>query len=93
MGELRRKEKTAACLDDIYTKAKTIGEKGRSKDLKRDNGIKDTYQEVFMERIFDFMRKFDKGREAKQRAVDEFAKTLPYQPRSPVWRIKGEYGA
>ena len=73
-------------------KVKTVGGKTKSKELKTENGVKDTYQEVFAEKIFSFLQKFQnkEKKEEKQAELDKFVKGLPSNPRSPVWRIKGK---
>lgn len=79
-------------LDEVFKAATTIGGGATAKRLKTDHGVKDTFQEVFMERIYAFTRKLRGKIPDKQRALDEFVSaTLPDDTRSPMWRIRGTF--
>lgn len=52
-------------------------------------GIKDTFLEVFLERMY-LSYKNKAGKSEKQHALDEFRATLPANILSPVWQIRGQ---
>jgi len=89
VGKLRNKEETQYTLRSYFTNAKLVGKKTAVKAQKTQNGIKDTIQDFFLDRLFTSY----KGRygPSAQRALDEAAAALPDDITSPVWRIKGSY--
>ncbi|KAL1947759.1 hypothetical protein VTO73DRAFT_13483 [Trametes versicolor] len=85
----RNRNETMEHLEEAFKAATTIGGGATAKRLKTDYGVKDTFQEVFMERIFAFTRKLRGKIPDKQHALDEFiAAALPEDTRSPMWRIR-----
>jgi len=56
--------------------------------MKTASGLKDTYLEFFMDRMALSYKK-KRGKDAKQKALDDLKQTLPDNVISPVWRIKG----
>ena len=69
----------------------TIGEQTKGKKLKTTKGVKDTYQEYFIERIQKFTRNLRGNGRDKQRKINNFVGTLPANTNNPVWKIKGMY--
>lgn len=70
--------------------ASTPGTKTKIGDLKTACGIKDTYQNVFLDNLFD-SHKNVRGRAAKQAALDAKLGTLPPNTTNPVLRIRGAF--
>ncbi|KAJ7436385.1 hypothetical protein B0H11DRAFT_2164125 [Mycena galericulata] len=56
--------------------------------MRTASGIKDTYQLVFLEKLF-ASYKGKRGKAAKQAALDAEQRRLPKNTTSPVWRIEG----
>ena len=62
----------------------------QTQKIKTNNGVKDTFQELFLERIFAFGRTLRGPPPEKQNLLDLFIKdNTPDDTISPVWRIKG----
>lgn len=85
----RNKEETAATLHNIFTTAKTVGGRTRSKAMRTESGIKDVYQDHFTEMIFKYVKRLRGSVQQKQAKVDRFVETLPERMVNPVWRIRG----
>lgn len=56
--------------------------------MRTASGIKDTFQLVFLEKLFDSYKE-KRGKSAKQAALDAQRRSLPKNITSPVWRIQG----
>ncbi|KAI9067152.1 hypothetical protein FKP32DRAFT_1684097 [Trametes sanguinea] len=85
----RRKDVTLERLEEVFRQAASVGGMTSAKRLKTEYGVKDTFQEVFTERIFAFGRKLRGQRADKQAMLDLFCtRELPKETISPVWRIK-----
>ncbi|RPD56808.1 hypothetical protein L226DRAFT_513548 [Lentinus tigrinus ALCF2SS1-7] len=88
-NEPRTKDATLRTLQEIFQDASTVGGMTRSKKLKTNTGVKDTFQEFFSERLFAYGRTLKGSRSEKQSLLDMFVRTeLPNNVISPVWRIK-----
>jgi hypothetical protein len=72
----------------MFTSATDIGNQTRIKDLKTSTGIKDTYLDFFLDRMFTSYKK-KRGITEKKKALDELVASLPECILSPVWRING----
>ncbi|KAJ6462550.1 hypothetical protein C8R45DRAFT_841581 [Mycena sanguinolenta] len=88
VGILRKKSETTEQLKSYFTQASTVDTKTQIQNDRTKSGIKDTYQLVFLERLFQSY-KGKRGRAAKQAALDACVARLPQNITSPVWRIKG----
>ncbi|KAK7027593.1 hypothetical protein R3P38DRAFT_2526141, partial [Favolaschia claudopus] len=88
IGKLRRKEETTATLQSYFEEASTLNTKAKVRNMRTASGIKDTFQLVFIERLFDSY-KGKRGKKAKQEALEAKLRTLPQNTTSPVWQIKG----
>ncbi|KAJ6461447.1 hypothetical protein C8R45DRAFT_1056025 [Mycena sanguinolenta] len=88
VGVLRKKSETTEQLKSYFTQASTADTKTQIQNDRTKSGIKDTYQLVFLERLFQSY-KGKRGRAAKQAALDACVARLPQNITSPVWRIKG----
>lgn len=77
--------KTLASFREMASK---IGAKTHLKAARMNTGVKDTTQEVFLEKLIDSY-KSAQGPAAKQAMLDEAFKNLPDDITSPVWRLDG----
>ncbi|KAG8919405.1 hypothetical protein FRC02_001686 [Tulasnella sp. 418] len=87
IGTLRTKKETEKTLSTIFDLATQVGTKTAIKNLKTEQGIKDTYQDFFLDQLFS-SHKGTSGQRAEQllhSAIDK----LPINISSPIWRIKG----
>ncbi|KAK7032978.1 hypothetical protein R3P38DRAFT_3313080 [Favolaschia claudopus] len=89
VGRLRRKPETTEKLRSFFTEASTkLDTKTKVKKLRTENGLKDTFQLVFIEKLFASYHK-KRGAQNKQAALDAALANLPKETTSPVWRIRG----
>ncbi|KAJ7688026.1 hypothetical protein B0H17DRAFT_938745 [Mycena rosella] len=88
IGRLRTRTETTGTLRTYFKEASTLNTKTRVKTMRTATGIKDTFQIVFLEKLFDSY-KGKKGKKAKQEALEAQTRSLPKNTTSPVWRIKG----
>lgn len=89
----RYKHETINVLKSAFQQASVIGNKTNVKKLKTNNGVKDTFQEYFTDKLFMFQSKLRGTWSKKQAAVEEMLKSMPQEDStrmSPVWRIKGQ---
>ena len=90
-NQLRTKDDTLKTLQVIFRHTSTVGGMTHTKNLKTFMGVKDTFQDFFLERIYTFSRKLRGSVAKKQELLDVFVATqLPKDILSPVWRITGE---
>lgn len=85
---LRDHEDTQKKLKTIFQHARTVGGMLESNRLHTAFGVKDTYQESFMDKIFTLGQKLRGSLAEKQDQLDKLVKSFP-PVASPVWRIKG----
>ncbi|KAK7027831.1 hypothetical protein R3P38DRAFT_3315357 [Favolaschia claudopus] len=89
VGKLRRKPETTDKLRSFFTEASTkLDTKTKIKSLRTETGLKDTFQLVFIEKLFASYHK-KRGAQTKQAALDAAVAALPKETMSPVWRIRG----
>ncbi|KAK7007081.1 hypothetical protein R3P38DRAFT_3325555 [Favolaschia claudopus] len=89
VGKLRRKSETTEKLRSFFTEASTkLDTKTKVKNLRTETGLKDTFQLVFIEKLFASYHK-KRGTKTKQAALDAAVAGLPHETMSPVWRIRG----
>ncbi|KAJ7246704.1 hypothetical protein C8J57DRAFT_1438159 [Mycena rebaudengoi] len=88
IGRPRNKKETTDKLRSYFTEASTVDTKTKIQHMRTESGIKDTFQQVFLEKLF-ASYKGKRGRAAKQAALDAKRAELPSITMSPVWRIKG----
>ncbi|KAJ7483665.1 hypothetical protein FB451DRAFT_1029349, partial [Mycena latifolia] len=89
IGRLRRKEETTDKLRSFFTLASTqLDTKTKVKDLRTETGLKDKFQLVFIEKLFDSY-KGKRGAATKRASLEAKLATLPENTMSPVWRIRG----
>ncbi|KAJ7603920.1 hypothetical protein FB45DRAFT_1085359 [Roridomyces roridus] len=88
IGKLRTKEETTTKLRTFFQEATTLFTQTKVKNMRTASGIKDTFQLVFLEKLFDSYKK-KRGVPARQAALDEAIQQLPAEITSPVWRLHG----
>ncbi|KAJ7294046.1 hypothetical protein C8J57DRAFT_1042339 [Mycena rebaudengoi] len=88
IGKLRNKKETTAQLRSFFDKASTLNTKTKVKAMRTGSGIKDTFQLVFLEKLFDSY-KGKSGKKQKEAALKATLDSLPEVTTSPIWRIKG----
>ena len=89
--EFRSKESTFDSLQAVLAEAKRIGGKTQSKKLKTKSGVKDTYQDYFLEKIYNFTKNLRSRNTESKNQLNEFLATLPKHLMNPIWRLKGEH--
>ncbi|KAF7316638.1 hypothetical protein HMN09_00396400 [Mycena chlorophos] len=87
-GLARNREYTCNELKSQFAAATIVGGKTDYKSAKTSSGVKDTYMEVFVEKIFAISTKKKIPKPQKQAMVNALCATLPAELTSPVWRIK-----
>jgi hypothetical protein len=88
----RRKDETVAHLKSMFQDAINTGGKTRYNAAKTRTGLKDNFLEFFTEHIFSVRSKHRGSSAAKETAVKDFVdNSIPKDPFSPVWRIKGNW--
>ncbi|KAJ7780683.1 hypothetical protein DFH07DRAFT_910197 [Mycena maculata] len=87
-GQSRTREESCAELRTQFTVASAVGGQAGFKRRKTESGIKDTFQGVFLERIFAISSKRGRNKNDKQTDVNRLLRTFPPNITSPVWRIK-----
>jgi hypothetical protein len=85
----RLRHETEAKLRHFLEEACKLYTKTALKNERTETGIKDTYQEFFLERLFSSYKDVS-GKGDKQKALDAAVASLPEKTTSPVWRIAGE---
>ncbi|KAH9482828.1 hypothetical protein JR316_0004928 [Psilocybe cubensis] len=85
-GRLRCKQETIQILQSYLNLASSIGSKTKLKTEKTKTGIKDTYQDFFLEKLLTSYAK-KKGPMEKQAALDEAIQNLPDDIISPIWDL------
>ncbi|KAJ7863811.1 hypothetical protein B0H14DRAFT_2348797, partial [Mycena olivaceomarginata] len=88
IGKLRTKEETTKKLRTYFDEAATLNTKTKVKNMRTASGIKDTFQMVFLEKLFNSYKN-KRGKEERQAALDAQRQKLPKDITSPVWRIQG----
>ncbi|KAJ7442954.1 hypothetical protein B0H11DRAFT_1748777, partial [Mycena galericulata] len=88
IGKPRTKSESTAKLRSYFDEATTLDTKTKVQKMRTASGIKDTYQLVFLEKLF-ASYKGKRGKAAKQAALDAEQRRLPKNTTSPVWRIEG----
>ncbi|KAF7335506.1 hypothetical protein MVEN_02204400 [Mycena venus] len=87
--KLRHKAETTKTLRSFFTEASTkLDTKTSVKNSCTEHGLKDKFQMVFIDRLFDSYKK-KCGAETKRAALEAAVASLPSNTMSPVWRIKG----
>ncbi|KAG8953004.1 hypothetical protein FRC03_011958 [Tulasnella sp. 419] len=86
-GDPRNKYQSQKLLGNIFTTAAQTGGKTEATKLKTKYGLKDRFQEFFIEKLYKSI-KGKNGRAASMAMTAELSK-LPKNHSSPVWRIKG----
>lgn len=72
----------------MFEQASILDTKTKVKEMRTQNGLKDTHQMFFLEKLFKSYKNH-RGREAKQAALQKELDALPKDIKSSVFRIKG----
>ncbi|KAJ3841113.1 hypothetical protein F5878DRAFT_611129 [Lentinula raphanica] len=87
-GRPREKDETTTQLRSYFTAAKILGTKTKVRADHTSSGVKDTFQEHFLNRLFDSYSN-KRTTAARQAALEQEVRSMPEEVTSPVWRIKG----
>ncbi|KAF7325590.1 hypothetical protein MKEN_00408600 [Mycena kentingensis (nom. inval.)] len=87
-GIPRNRAETCDKLRSQFVTASVIGKQTAYKDLKTASGLKDTFMEAFVERLFAAGSKKGRTNVQKQSDMNRLKATFPDDVLSPVWRIK-----
>ncbi|KAI0309831.1 hypothetical protein OF83DRAFT_1179167 [Amylostereum chailletii] len=85
---MRTKDETIKSLGSVFTSATCVGGMTAAKTIQTEKGVKDMFQQSFMDRIFALGRKLNGSGEEKQEKIYRLVATFPDDVTSPVWRIK-----
>ncbi|KAF9072180.1 hypothetical protein BDP27DRAFT_1217935 [Rhodocollybia butyracea] len=85
-GKARTKAQTINTLKTQFVTAQTPGSGTKIKQMRTDSGIKDTYQNFFIERL---LNSYKRRRGISASTAREAISDLPPDTMSPVWRIRG----
>jgi hypothetical protein len=88
VGTFRNKDSTIQQLNEMFEKAKQVGNLTNIKSAKTRAGLKDNYLEAMMERMA-ASYKGCSGTVQKQAALNRCTASLPPNVLSPVWRLRG----
>ncbi|KAJ3776881.1 hypothetical protein FB446DRAFT_784792 [Lentinula raphanica] len=86
-GKPRTKSESIAALQSQFIEAQTPGAGNRIKSKRTESGLKDTYQNFFINRLLDASKR-RQGTEPRS-AINATLKDFPSETMSPVWRIRG----
>ena len=84
----RTKEETQATLKSLFDQSKSVGNQTKIKAIKTEKGVKDTYQQHFLDALHQSYKRL-RGTASKTAALKEKLKDMRENPTSPVWRISG----
>lgn len=90
IANLRTKKETTEKLRSYFDEASTLNTKTKIRDMRTASGVKDTFQMVFLEKLFNSYKN-KRGKKARQEALDAQVNSLPKNTTSPVWRIEGDF--
>ncbi|ETW76444.1 hypothetical protein HETIRDRAFT_174525 [Heterobasidion irregulare TC 32-1] len=85
---MRDKEDTQWKLRSIFDTSRRVGSMSQAAKMQMAFGVKDTYQEVYTDKIHVVARKVTGSMAVRQKAIDDLVKSFPPVVSSPVWRIK-----
>ncbi|KAJ6574068.1 hypothetical protein B0H19DRAFT_1208170 [Mycena capillaripes] len=86
IGPLRTKEETTKQLKTYFDEASTLNTKTKVKSMRTASGIKDTFQMVFLENLFNSYKN-TRGKTARQAALDAQRRKLPKNITSPILHV------
>lgn len=90
IAPLRTKQETLLALDSQVTEAYRVGGNAAFKHLKTRHGVKDTFLQEFLDRLFAISTKRGKTKRDKEESMAQVRRAFPKNIMSPVWRIKGK---
>ncbi|KAF8868159.1 hypothetical protein CPB84DRAFT_1858409 [Gymnopilus junonius] len=87
-GKPCNRQETTATLHTYFTEAQSLNTQTKIKKMHTKTGIKDTYWLYFIEQLFQSYKN-KCGTASRAVALQAKVATLPSEPISPVWQIKG----
>ncbi|KIO19575.1 hypothetical protein M407DRAFT_82625, partial [Tulasnella calospora MUT 4182] len=87
IGERRTTQNTKDVLNQILNHSLRVGGKAAAKTEKTRHGVKDSFQDVFLERLYS-AQQGKRGANAEA-SLDTAIAQLPEQTESPVWQLQG----
>ncbi|KAG6913998.1 hypothetical protein DXG01_002989 [Tephrocybe rancida] len=87
IGTQRKKAETQKALRSQFIEGSWVGGMAASKRLKTAGGVKDTYQDHFLKKLFAISSKRGQSKDAKEKAMAELRRSFPSNITSPIWRI------
>ncbi|KAF8996948.1 hypothetical protein BDZ89DRAFT_1256673 [Hymenopellis radicata] len=87
-GTARKGAETVAALTAMFNEAALIGSETRVKGMRTASGVKDTYQDFFIQKLFQ-SHKSKRTQQSKADALRSCITSLPDRVMSPVWRLQG----
>lgn len=78
-------------LRTMFQTASQVGGMTQAGKLQTQFGLKDTFQDFFVDKIFALGRKVRGSTASKQEAINQLIESFPAELTSPVWRIKGSF--
>ena len=87
---MRSKKDTILNLKSIWDDYSTIGNKTKAERTKTEKGVKDTFQEYFLDKLYSSYKN-KRAIADKRQALKECIQTMPEATTSPVLRLKGEF--
>ncbi|KAG5652758.1 hypothetical protein H0H81_003845 [Sphagnurus paluster] len=88
ISPLRNKTETQEVLRSQFTQACRVGGNAEYKRTKTRTGVKDTFQDFFLDKLFHISTKRGVSKADKEKLMAAVRKTFPSKITSPVWRIK-----
>ncbi|KAJ7062390.1 hypothetical protein C8F01DRAFT_1285015 [Mycena amicta] len=88
VGRARNRTESREKLSSQFIAASVVGGQTKYKQAKTTDGLKDTYQEAFLDRLFELGKKKGRTKVQKQTDMNRLRATFPTDVTSPVWRIK-----
>jgi hypothetical protein len=88
VNHLCTKEQTKDDLRSLFILSHSVGNLSSIQKEKTEKGLKDTYLDYFLDKISSSYANV-RGLVHKQQALDQILLSIPSEPYSPVWRIKG----
>ncbi|KIJ47112.1 hypothetical protein M422DRAFT_249424 [Sphaerobolus stellatus SS14] len=86
-ARLRNRWESQKHLQDIFNEATRIGGKKNSDQIGTNVGLKDTFQNYFIQKIFTSYKNVS-SKTAKEACVSNVLKTFPTDTSSPVWCLR-----
>ncbi|TRM65621.1 hypothetical protein BD626DRAFT_628781 [Schizophyllum amplum] len=87
-GQPRTRTESLDILRSQFNTALNIGGKAEYERQRTVKGIKDTFMEHFLKRLFDVNKRGGGSATVKAKTMERIKREIPSSPYSPVWRIR-----